>query len=68
MIRTVDKYADLDVAKHEASRAYWNEVVTRAALHNECVPCYWETGGDINRTTGTAINTYAIDGIMRAKN
>lgn len=68
MIRTVDQYADLDVAKHEASRAYWNEVVTRAALHNECVPCYWETGGDINRTTGTAINTYAIDGIMRAKN
>lgn len=57
----------IDKAKHEASRAYWNEVVTREALKNGCVPFYWETGGDINRTNGTAINAYAIDGIMRGK-
>lgn len=57
----------IDKAKHEASRAYWNEVVTREALKNGCVPFYWETGGDINRTNGTAINAYAIDGIMKGK-
>ncbi|MFG6380646.1 MAG: cellulase family glycosylhydrolase [Muribaculum sp.] len=52
-------------AKHEASRAYWNEVVTREARKNGCIPCYWEVGTDINRGDGTAINQYAIDGIMR---
>lgn len=68
MIRTADKYAGIDEAKHEASRAYWNEVVTRAALTNGCVPFYWEIGGDIDRTLGVAKNAYAIDGIMRGKN
>ncbi|MDE6459100.1 MAG: cellulase family glycosylhydrolase, partial [Muribaculum sp.] len=68
MIRTADKYAGIDETKHEASRAYWNEVVTRAALTNGCVPFYWETGGDIDRTLGVAKNAYAIDGIMRGKN
>lgn len=66
-IRTADKYAGIDDAKHAASRAYWNEVVTRAALTNGCVPFYWETGGDINRYNGTAINE-SIAGIMRGKN
>lgn len=51
--------------KHEASRAYWNEVVTREARNNGCVPFYWETGGDIIRMTGAAKCPYAIDGIMR---
>ena len=66
-IRTADKYAGIDDAKHAASRAYWNEIVTRAALTNGCVPFYWETGGDINRYNGTAINE-SIAGIMRGKN
>ena len=52
-------------AQHEASRAYWNEVVTREARNNGCVPFYWETGGDINRASGTAACQYAIDGITR---
>lgn len=51
-------------AQHEASRAYWNEVVTREARNNGCVPFYWETGMDINRKDGTAKCQYAIDGIM----
>ncbi len=51
--------------KHEASRALWNEVVTREARNSGCIPFYWETGGDINRTDGKAKCQYAIDGIMR---
>lgn len=51
--------------KHKDSRAYWNEVVTREARNNGCLPFYWETGGDISRSNGQAINQYAIDGIMR---
>ncbi len=55
-----------DAAKHQASRGYWNEVVTREARKNGCIPFYWETGGDIDRTNGSAINAEAINGIMRA--
>lgn len=54
-----------DMDKHHASRAYWNEVVTREAKENGCVPFYWETGGDVNRNTGAAKEAYAIDGIMK---
>lgn len=32
---------------------------------NGCVPFYWETGGDMNRGTGTAKEAYAIEGIMK---
>ena len=59
--RVIGRHQD----KHEASRSYWNEVVTREARNHGCVPCYWEAGGDINRADGTARNQYAIDGIMR---
>ncbi len=51
-------------AEHEASRAYWNQVVTREARNNGCIPFYWETGGDIDRKDGSAKCQYAIDGIM----
>lgn len=54
-----------DMDRHHASRAYWNEVVTREAKNNGCVPFYWETGGDVNRNTGAAKEAYAIDGIMK---
>ena len=50
---------------HNKSRAYWNEVVTREAKNHGCVPFYWETGGDMNRGTGTAKEAYAIEGIMK---
>ncbi len=50
--------------KHNDSRAYWNEVVTREAKNHGLVPFYWETGGDIDRSTGTASEDYAITGIL----
>lgn len=51
--------------KHEQSRAYWNEVVTREAKNHGIVPFYWETNGDINRADGTAKEPTAIEGIMK---
>lgn len=58
-------YPDIDREMHNKSRAYWNEVVTREAKKHGCVPFYWETGGDMNRATGTAKEAYAIEGIMK---
>lgn len=51
--------------KHNQSRAYWNEIITREAKNHGIVPFYWETNGDINRSTGKAREVYAIDGIMK---
>ena len=51
--------------QHNKSRAYWNEVVTREAKNHGIVPFYWETNGDINRSTGAAKEAYAIEGIMK---
>ena len=59
-----DTTEEFDAELHNRSRAYFNQVVTREAKNNGCVPCYWETGGDIDRKTGTAKCAYAIDGIM----
>ena len=56
---------DIDQEMHNKSRSYWNEVVTREAKNHGCVPFYWETGGDMNRGTGTAKEAYAIEGIMK---
>ena len=58
-------YPDIDQEMHNKSRSYWNEVVTREAKNHGCVPFYWETGGDMNRGTGTAKEAYAIEGIMK---
>lgn len=59
-----DKTEEFDNELHRKSRAYYNRVVTRTAKDNGCAPFYWETGGEINRKDGSAINQYAIDGIM----
>lgn len=64
-LRTKGQYSDLNEELHKASRALWNEVVTREAKNAGCIPCYWETGGDVRRTDGAARNPYAIEGIMR---
>ncbi len=50
--------------KHNDSRSYWNEVVTREAKNHGMVPFYWETGTDINRNTGAVREDYAIEGLM----
>ena len=57
--------SDLDMDKWKASRADWNEYITRSAKNNGCVPFYWETGGDINRNDGSVKNAYAIDALMK---
>ncbi len=64
-IRTSSKFPEIDDARHQASRADWNEAVTVAAKNAGLAPFYWETGGDINRRNGTATCQYAIDGLMR---
>lgn len=63
-IRTAANFPDIDNAAFEASRAHWNEYITKTAKNNGCVPFYWETGGDILRTNGTAKNAYAINALM----
>ena len=60
-----DKTEEFDEELHKKSRAYYNEVIVREAKNSGCAPFYWETGGEINRTDGTAKNQYAIDGLMR---
>lgn len=64
-IRNKNQCGDLNEELHKASRATWNECVTREAKNAGCIPFYWETGGDVRRTDGAARNAYAIDGIMR---
>ncbi len=56
---------DIDMERFEKSRAYWTRFVTKTAKDNGCVPFYWETGGDINRTNGSVRLKYAIDGLMQ---
>lgn len=63
-VRNTTAFPELDKTAFEASRAHWNEYITKTAKNNGCVPFYWETGGDINRTKGTAKNAYAIDALM----
>lgn len=65
MIRNPADFPGIDIERYEQSRAYWNEYQTMSAKNHGCVPFYWETGGDINRTNGKAIKQYAIDGLMR---
>lgn len=56
---------DIDFPRWQDSRAYWTRYITTTAKNSGCVPFYWETGGDINRNNGTAINAYVIDAIMQ---
>lgn len=63
--RNAADFSDFNKASFEGGRAYWTEYVTKTARKNGCVPFYWETGGDINRTNGSARNAYAIDAIMK---
>lgn len=62
--RSKTDFPDMDVDKWKASRADWTKCVTDYAKDNGCVPFYWETGGDISRTNGTAKNAYVITALM----
>ena len=61
MRRTVSE----NQAAHDASRAYWNEVVTREAKNHGIVPFHWETGSEIDRSTGAVTDPGVINGIMQ---
>lgn len=61
MARTVSE----NQAAHDASRAYWNEVVTREAKNHGIVPFHWETGSEIDRNTGNVTDPGVIGGIMQ---
>ncbi|MCI5982373.1 MAG: glycoside hydrolase family 5 protein [Bacteroidales bacterium] len=59
-----DKSEEFDTELHNASRKAYNQVVAYETRRHGCIPFYWETGGDINRTDGTAKNSYAIEGLI----
>lgn len=61
MARTVSE----NQAAHDASRAYWNEVVTREAKNHGIVPFHWETGSEVDRHTGNVTDPGVISGIMQ---
>ena len=61
MERTVSE----NQAALDASRAYWNEVVTREAKNHGLVPFHWETGSEIDRNTGAVTDEGIIGGIMQ---
>lgn len=67
-----------DIAKMQAGRAYWHEVVNREAVKNGCIPFLWEVGecgkndnfnmADIDRNSGSVRSPYLIEGIMKGYN
>lgn len=59
-----DKSEEFDTELHNASRKAYNQVVAYETRRHGCIPFYWETGADINRTDGTAKNSYAIEGLI----
>ncbi len=53
-----------NTTNHNNSRRDFNEAVVKNAKNYGCVPFYWETGTDINRSTGAVKEDYAIEGLM----
>lgn len=56
--------AGIDKEKWRASVRLWNKVVTRESKNAGMVPFFWETGGDINRTTGNILSNLQLDGVF----
>ncbi|MCM1489852.1 MAG: cellulase family glycosylhydrolase [Muribaculum sp.] len=56
--------AGIDKDKWRASVKLWNKVVTRESKKAGMVPFFWETGGDINRTTGNILSNLQLDGVF----
>lgn len=56
--------AGIDKDKWRASVRLWNKVVTRESKKAGMVPFFWETGGDINRTTGNKLSNLQLDGVF----
>ena len=57
-----------DLALHRASRAYYSQYVTKAALANGMLPFYWEIGMDpgllFNRTAPAVGDPQILDGLL----
>lgn len=57
-----------DLALHRASRAYYSQYVTKAALANGMLPFYWEIGMDpgllFNRATPAVGDQQILDGLL----
>ena len=54
----------IDKDKWKSSVRLWNKVVTMESKNAGMVPFYWETGQDINRTNGSIIRSYQLDGVF----
>lgn len=59
------------LAEHIAARNYYLNYVTRAAIENGMIPCYWDNGatgnnsmGLFNRSTGEVVHQDALDAII----
>lgn len=61
MARTVEE----NQAAHDASRAYWNEVVTREAKNHGLIPFHWDTGSVIDRNNGEVKDKIVMDAITK---
>ena len=61
--------------KHVASRNYYLNYVTKSAIDNKIIPCYWDNGhlgdngfGLFDRSTGEQVHKDAIEAIISAQN
>jgi endoglucanase len=57
--------------RHEESRAYWSEYITRAAIANGLLPFYWDEGsisnhgfGILDRKNNTVFDTQVLDALI----
>lgn len=53
-----------DPVKHEASRTHWLNFVTKTAIANGVLPFVWDTGGIVDRNTGTVKDQPGLDAII----
>jgi len=57
--------ANIDEAKHNASRAYYHKYLVRAAKNNGVIPCYWDTPNNMfNRSMGVVVDPDNLNAMM----
>ena len=54
----------IDKDRWKASVRLWNKVVTMESKNAGMVPFFWEIGQDINRTNGSVLRSYQLDGVF----
>ncbi|WP_426324605.1 cellulase family glycosylhydrolase [Pedobacter sp. R-06] len=60
------KNVPLDLAAHNASVDYWNNYVTKQAIHFGLKPFFWDTGGALDRRNNTVLDQGTINAIVTA--